>query len=609
MDRNQANGRALQRGALALLVLLVGALACFEPAREDTPPQGWWDERGPVVPHDSFPADCSLCHDGDSWSAIRADFQYDHGAETGEYLDGAHARAECLRCHNDRGPVQLFSDRGCAGCHEDVHQGRLGPSCADCHDERDWRPNDVIAKHAGTRFPLVGSHAAVACWQCHPGAEVGNFAGTDPECLTCHGELLASTGAPGSSAPDHLAQGWTNSCDRCHIPTTWDGAGFNHVGFPLTGAHQAASCDACHTPGGFTGLPSDCIDCHSLEFTGAADHAALGYPTDCTVCHGTASWVGADFNHAGAGIFSGCVGCHLTEFTGTSDPDHAAMGLGTACEDCHSTNTWEPSTFAHGGISSGCATCHLVDYNQTTDPNHIAEGFSTTCEDCHHSFNTWEGAAFDHAGITSGCADCHLEEYTSSSDPDHAAMMLPTSCEDCHVTFRWTPSTFAHGGISSGCVACHQTDYNQSTSPNHLAEGYPTSCEDCHSSFQTWLGATFDHGGISTNCATCHLDDFNQTTSPNHTIAGFPISCEACHGTSTWFGATFNHNFPITAGDHKNLDCNDCHTVPSNYAQFSCIDCHEHNQADMADKHKLDEVPGYVWSTPACYACHPSGSD
>ena len=281
------------RLALAALVAALVTLACLQQDHPDTPRQGWWAERGPVVPHDSFPADCSLCHEGEDWSSIRADFTYDHAAETGYALTGAHAGATCLRCHNDRGPVEVFAARGCAGCHEDVHRARLGPNCDSCHDDHDWRPDAAIAEHAGTRFPLVGSHAALACWQCHDGAEVGIFHGADVECLSCHGELLAGTAAAG--APDHLVQGWTSSCDRCHIATTWDGAGFNHVGFPLTGAHKAASCDACHTSGVFTGLPTACVDCHTAEFTAAPDHVVQGYPTSCEACHGTSSWLGASF--------------------------------------------------------------------------------------------------------------------------------------------------------------------------------------------------------------------------------------------------------------------------------------------------------------------------
>ena len=65
-------------------------------------PQDWNKGRGPVVPHDTFPADCRLCHEGSGWNHIRADFRFDHLKETGVALDGAHQQAECLRCHNDR---------------------------------------------------------------------------------------------------------------------------------------------------------------------------------------------------------------------------------------------------------------------------------------------------------------------------------------------------------------------------------------------------------------------------------------------------------------------------------------------------------------------------
>ncbi|MEZ6021278.1 MAG: hypothetical protein R3F17_14660 [Planctomycetota bacterium] len=51
--------------------------------------QGWWRGLGPVMPHDSFPADCSLCHLGGDWNTIRADFEFDHTAETGYALEGA----------------------------------------------------------------------------------------------------------------------------------------------------------------------------------------------------------------------------------------------------------------------------------------------------------------------------------------------------------------------------------------------------------------------------------------------------------------------------------------------------------------------------------------
>lgn len=176
----------------------------------------WWSGFGPVLPHDTFPADCNQCHVGGDWQTLAEDFAFDHAAETGVALEGAHAKAQCLLCHNDRGPAGVFQQRGCVGCHEDLHEGRLGPDCADCHTQWNWRPTDQRGEHQHSRFPLIGVHAATACNRCHPGAEVGRFVPTDPECVSCHFDDLAAT-----DNPNHFGLGLTDHCERCHLPRTW----------------------------------------------------------------------------------------------------------------------------------------------------------------------------------------------------------------------------------------------------------------------------------------------------------------------------------------------------------------------------------------------------
>jgi hypothetical protein len=391
------------RSALLLLCALGLVLACARWGRRDVPPQGWWAERGPVVPHDSFPADCSLCHAGGDWNSIRADFAFDHAAETGVPLEGAHAAAECLRCHNDRGPVAQFARRGCAGCHEDVHRAQLGQNCESCHGQDDWRPQGQIAQHDQTRFPLVGAHAATPCWRCHEGAQVGNFSRADIECITCHRDDLAT-----ATNPDHQAQGWVDRCDRCHIPTSWTGGGFNHGTWPLTGQHAQASCSDCHAGGIYAGTPNQCVD------------------------------------------------CHLAEYNATTDPDHLATGIGTACQQCHGTSSWFGASFPHTGITSGCVTCHLDEYNNTTDPDHTAAGFPTSCESCHGT-NTWFGANFSHSfPITTGkhknfsCSDCHL-------NPTNYMQFSCTHCHE-HAQAKMDDEHSEVAGYvwsSPACYSCH----------------------------------------------------------------------------------------------------------------------------------------------------------
>jgi len=391
--------RVLGAAAAAFLVL-----ACTLGDRpEDVAVYEWWSGHGPVVPHESFPGDCLLCHTANGWSELRDDFSFDHEAETGVPLLGVHQEAECLRCHNDRGPVQVFAQRGCAGCHPDVHLGQLGPVCERCHAAEllTWVPREEIALHARTRFPLVGVHAGVACWACHPGYEVGIFTDIDVECIGCHAADLAV-----ATNPDHLAQGWIDGCDRCHIPTSWTGAGFNHSSYPLIGVHAVTDCAECHPGGIFAGTPTACVD------------------------------------------------CHLADYNGTTDPDHAALMISTSCELCHTPAGWEGALFNHQGIVDGCVTCHLSDYQATSQPNHILAGFPTSCEVCHGT-TTWFGAVFNHSfPINSGphsgfdCADCH----TTPGNP------LAYSCTVCHSKSQMDDDHSRVGGYvysSPACLSCH----------------------------------------------------------------------------------------------------------------------------------------------------------
>ncbi|MEO0652843.1 MAG: cytochrome c3 family protein, partial [Planctomycetota bacterium] len=103
--------------------------------------------------------------------------------------------------------------------HEDIHYGQLGPSCTDCHAELNWRPLRQQELHYELGFPLVGTHAVTQCQACHPGAVVGRFQPTDNECLSCHTDDLFA-----AINPPHLALGYVDNCDRCHLPTTWNQA-------------------------------------------------------------------------------------------------------------------------------------------------------------------------------------------------------------------------------------------------------------------------------------------------------------------------------------------------------------------------------------------------
>lgn len=403
------------------LLVLGGLVACGTLVA----PQDWDARRGPVVPHDTFPADCRLCHLGDGWHEIRPDFEFDHAGETGVALDGAHAGAECLRCHNDRGPVAVFAARGCAGCHVDPHEGRLGGACDSCHGAEHWVPREQIAMHARTRMPLVGAHAAAQCWQCHPGAEVGNFEGLDPTCTVCHADDLAR-----ATSPDHRVQGWTTDCQRCHVPIAWQPARFAHPSsLPLIGGHAGLQCATCHgSTGTFTGLSPDCVSCHLADYQGvrSPDHVAGGFAMDCRQCHSVIGWEGARFDHPASFPLTG---------------GHA----GRSCTECHSGGVFQ-------GTPNACVACHRDDYDSVRDPDHRAFAFPTDCTACHTTV-AWTGARFEHRFPIQGGA--------------HGAL----SCNQCHTTA---------GASAFTCTDCHAHTRGEMDDEHDDVGGYVYATPDCY---------------------------------------------------------------------------------------------------------------------------------
>jgi len=64
--------------------------------------------------------------------------------------------------------------------------------------------------------------------------------------------------------------------------------------------------------------------------------------------------------------------------------------------------------------------------------------------------------------------------------------------------------------------------------------------------------------------------------------------------------------FPIDSGAHAGTDCNACHGAFDSFLEFSCIGCHEHDQAETDPRHAA--VAGYAYGPQTCYACHPDGT-
>ncbi|MGE5424047.1 MAG: hypothetical protein ACM3N9_01715 [Syntrophothermus sp.] len=281
----------------------------------------------------------------------------------------------------------------------------------------------------------------------------------------------------------------------------------------------------------------------------------------------------------------------------------------TDCSNCHRS----ASQLRFEPVGVNCYDCHQKDYQATTHPSHVQGNFSTDCILCHSmTGTTWVTTNVDHSffpltqghklddcsrchtsgnfsGLTSNCVSCHLANYNGSRNPDHVAASIPQTCSDCHTTVPgWKPATFsihnnywvitgAHSAFANDCNRCHSGGYSNT----------PGTCEGCH------------------------MDTYNQTSDPNHVTAQFGTDCQSCHSQNAWKPSTFNHDgayFPVYSGKHAgtwNL-CSDCHTNASNYKQFTCVDCHDHNQPKTDAEHV--QVGGYSFSSPACFACHPTGT-
>jgi len=536
-----------------------------------------------------FSTNCGDCHTTEGWKIDRKSFSFNH--DTTDFpLEGQHKIVDCRLCHKTLMFAQ--TQKECMACHTDIHEQTVGFECNRCHTPRSWIVEDISGMHQRSRFPLVGPHATADCYDCHLSASLVRFDPLGVECYDCHEEDYQAT-----ENPDHVAANFSTDCSECHFITsfTWTGGNFNHSFFPLTEGHAIGDCYKCHEEGKpYSDISSDCAYCHQTDYNNTTNpnHPGIGFPTDCALCHTTQpGWKPAEFFEHDA-LFPIYSGEHNGEWNSCNEchpvPNNYALFSCTSCHE-HNQGDMDQEHDEVGGYvynDMACFECHPTG-DADEGFNHNASNFpltgahlTTDCNDCHVN---------GFSGTTTICFECHEEEYNASANPNHIGINIPNDCELCHTTEPdWQPATFpihndyyplegAHADVANDCFTCHEGNYVNS--PNL--------------------------------CFGCHSDDYNQTTNPPHEASQFSTSCENCHNVTDWVPATFDHDgqfFPIYSGEHQDewSACTDCHTNPSNYGLFSCIDCHEHNQPDTDEEH--GDVGGYAYNSPACYECHPTGS-
>ncbi len=325
----------------------------------------------------------------------------------------------------------------------------------------------------------------------------------------------------------------------------------------------------------------------SIQLFGQDSPHGNDFDLDCLLCHTTQSWeidankIKFDHNSTKFELMGqhndvNCSSCHV---------DLKFKNAATDCENCH-TDVHENS------VGFDCANCHtptswivsdILQIHRMSRFPLLGSHQTADCSECHISNSLLN---FQPIGVE--CVDCHINDYQSAKNPDHISANFSTDCNECHDMNQ--PSWGATGIVH---------DFFP------LSGGHAISnCYDCHKQG--------DFSGLNQDCYSCHQDDYNSTVNPSHVDLGFSQDCQTCHTIAGWTPAIFDHDnkfFPIYSGKHKGEwdQCTDCHTSGNDYAVFSCITCHEHNQADMDAEHK--EINGYVYESNACYTCHPNGSE
>ena len=226
---------------------------------------------------------CEKCHSGTTWKT--SDFTMDKHQKSSWPLTGGHVAVACSDCHKpligSKVALYHFKNLNCTTCHEDIHKGEFAQrmaildskgkpfGCEACHSTKEWKDLSKF-DHQRTDFPLVGSHRAVACADCHkpPNMELNmlnvQFKSAPKACSECHEN-------PHSDQFGARA----NNCESCHNTNKWKPSLFDHekTAFSLKGGHQDIACGACHT------LKKPMNEKLVLFYKPC--------PTACEACHGT----------------------------------------------------------------------------------------------------------------------------------------------------------------------------------------------------------------------------------------------------------------------------------------------------------------------------------
>lgn len=440
---------------------------------------------------------CTDCHTTDAFVPASA-FNHD---KSDFPLKGAHKQVDCASCHavstRNGTAFQEFTglaSDNCSSCHEDVHDGRFGSNCKECHVEESFQLFRGMGdfNHNKTGFPLQGRHKTISCGDCHDTKArttdmFRDFANRDvSNCIACHEDVHEDK--------------FGNDCKACHREESFQSIrnlsliDHDRTDFALEGKHELVDCRKCHeTKMTEPILHNRCADCHSDFHEG--QFVSVSLKPDCASCHTVDGFAGSTFTieqHnagkfalTGAHLATPCFSCHMNEdkwfFRNIGErciDCHDDIHEGSiaeiyypenACESCHTTESWTMISFDHSQTGwkiegahqrQACIACHQPEITADKTRQVIFTGLETECASCHDNIHRNQ---FEIAGVTD-CIRCHSYEHWKPGLFDHNTARfvlegahLNVACAECHFTTADNQGEYVLYRLDKlDCVDCHQ---------------------------------------------------------------------------------------------------------------------------------------------------------
>jgi hypothetical protein len=249
-----------------------------------------------------------------------------------------------------------------------------------------------------------------------------------------------------------------------------------------------------------------------------------------------------------------------------------------------------------------CKDCHV-------EPSMHQGLFDQSCEAC-HSADSWTDAKIDnqpfaHFESTGFSLTLHQKDYAEQAitcltcHPENLQTTDLQKCTECHEQHDMTFMSDHQQQFGSDCMVCHDgvdrlSNYDHANFFPLDGKHASSECTDCHTN-NTYRGTTSE-------CWQCHQE-------PDIHAGVFGESCDDCHTAEAWSPATLlKHDFPLNHGlddQSLQLQCDSCHTT--NYIEYTCYNCHDHQPDEMAKIHLSKEIGEQ--DITQCVSCHPLGRD